>query len=138
MPKVYLQRNPERLLDIGLGTGATIWFAQKWAREIDSIEINPAVYSAVTQFFFDAVTASLYTREAFQIFRQTLSEDGVLDVPPAPGNIHQLADLARSVLHQPVGQVAAGDHPQYLTVLSHRQVPDTLIRDDGHGLIQGG
>ena len=51
LPKVYLQRNPDRLLDIGLGTGTTVWFAQKWAAEIDSIEINPDVYEAVTTFF---------------------------------------------------------------------------------------
>jgi spermidine synthase len=118
LPKVYLQRNPERLLDIGLGTGTTVWFAQKWADEIDSIEINPDVYEAVTTFFFpeflgsenihfnfeearyylsnndkkydiitvepsyptDAITASLYTREAFQIYREALSEDGVLSL----------------------------------------------------------
>jgi spermidine synthase len=118
LPKVYLQRNPQRLLDIGLGTGTTVWFAQKWAGEIDSIEINPAVYTAVTRFFFpefedsakinfifqearfylsniekkydiitvepsyptDGVTASLYTREAFRLFRQALVEDGVLSL----------------------------------------------------------
>jgi spermidine synthase len=52
LPKVYLQRNPEHMLDIGLGTGTTIWFAQKWAGQIDSIEINPDVHAAVTEFFF--------------------------------------------------------------------------------------
>ena len=118
LPRVYLQRNPEHLLDIGLGTGTTVWFAQKWAGEIDSIEINPDVYAAVSEFFFpdfkhaaninfifqearfylansdkkydiitvepsyptDAVTASLYTREAFQLYRHALSEDGVLSM----------------------------------------------------------
>ena len=118
LPRVYLQRNPEHLLDIGLGTGTTVWFAQKWAGEIDSIEINPDVYAAVSEFFFpefknaaninfifqearfylansdkkydmitvepsyptDAVTASLYTRESFQIYRQALHRDGVLSL----------------------------------------------------------
>jgi spermidine synthase len=118
LPRVYLQRNPEQLLDIGLGTGTTVWFAQKWAGQIDSVEINPAVHAAVTQFFFpefehvsninfifqearsylagnekkydiitvepsyptDAITASLYTRESFQIYKQALSEDGVLSL----------------------------------------------------------
>jgi len=118
LPRVYLQRNPEQLLDIGLGTGTTVWFAQKWAGEIDSIEINPAVYSAVSEFFFpefkqakninfisrearyylansdkkydimtvepsyptDAITASLYTREAIEMYRQALTKDGVLSL----------------------------------------------------------
>jgi spermidine synthase len=118
LPRVYLQRNPEQLLDIGLGTGTTVWFAQKWAGQIDSVEINPAVHAAVTQFFFpefehasninfifqearsylagnekkydiitvepsyptDAITASLYTQESFQIYKQALSEDGVLSL----------------------------------------------------------
>ena len=52
LPRVYLQRNPEHLLDIGLGTGTTVWFAQKWSGEIDSVEINPDVYTAVSEFFF--------------------------------------------------------------------------------------
>ena len=52
LPRVYLQRNPEHLLDIGLGTGTTVWFAQKWTGEIDSVEINPDVYAAVSEFFF--------------------------------------------------------------------------------------
>jgi len=118
LPKVYLQRDPDKLLDIGLGTGTTVWFAQKWAGEIDSIEINPDVYEAVSTFFFpdfneaqntnflfqearfylsnsekkydiitvepsyptDSVTASLYTREAFRLYRDALSEDGVLSL----------------------------------------------------------
>lgn len=118
LPRVYLQRNPEQLLDIGLGTGTTVWFAQKWAGEIDSVEINPDVYSAVSEFFFpefkqakninfisqearfylgntdkkydiitvepsyptDSVTASLYTQESFQIYRNALNRDGVLSL----------------------------------------------------------
>lgn len=118
LPRVYLQRNPKHLLDIGMGTGTTIWFAQKWAGEIDSVEINPDVYSAVSEFFFpefkqakninfifqearfylansdkkydiltvepsyptDAVTASLYTRESFKMYRQALNKDGVLSL----------------------------------------------------------
>ena len=118
LPRVYLQRNPEHLLDIGLGTGTTVWFAQKWAGEIDSVEINPDVYAAVSDFFFpefkqakninfifqearfyltnndkkyeimtvepsyptDSVTASLYTRESFLMYRQALSRDGILSL----------------------------------------------------------
>ena len=52
LPRVYLQHNPKHLLDIGLGTGTTVWFAQKWAEEIDSVEINRDVYAAVSQYFF--------------------------------------------------------------------------------------
>jgi spermidine synthase len=118
LPRVYLQRNPEHVLDIGLGTGTTVWFAQKWAGEIDSVEINPDVYAAVSDFFFpefkqaeninfifqearfylgntdkkyhvmtvepsyptDSVTASLYTRESFLLYRQALSRDGILSL----------------------------------------------------------
>jgi spermidine synthase len=118
LPKVYLQRDPEQLLDIGLGTGTTVWFAQKWTGQIDSVEINPAVHAAVTEHFFpefkhaaninfifqearfylasnekkydiitvepsyptDAITASLYTRESFQIYKEALSEDGILSL----------------------------------------------------------
>ena len=118
LPRVYLQHNPEHLLDIGLGTGTTVWFAQKWATEIDSVEINPDVYAAVSEYFFpefkqakninfifqearfflanndrkydiitvepsyptDAVTASLYTRESFLIYREALNRDGVLSL----------------------------------------------------------
>lgn len=118
LPRVYLQHNPEHLLDIGLGTGTTVWFAQKWATEIDSVEINPDVYAAVSEYFFpefkqakninfifqearfflanndrkydiitvepsyptDAVTASLYTRESFLIYREALNRDGILSL----------------------------------------------------------
>ena len=118
LPRVYLQRNPKHLLDIGLGTGTTVWFAQKWAGQIDSVEINPDVHAAVTRFFFpeferasnidfifqearfylanndkkydiitvepsyptDAITASLYTRESFQIYKQALVQDGILSM----------------------------------------------------------
>jgi spermidine synthase len=118
LPRVYLKHNPEQFLDIGLGTGTTVWFANKWAHQIDSIEINPDVHTAVTKFFFpefnqasninfifqearfylantdkkydiitvepsyptDAITASLYTQEAFKIYNQALSKDGVLSM----------------------------------------------------------
>ena len=37
-----------------------------------------------------------------------------------------------------MGQVAAGYHAQHIAVLNHRQVPDALARNDGHGFVQGG
>lgn len=52
LPRVYLGRNPTRFLDVGLGTGTTLWVALKWSEHLDSVEINPDVYTAFATHFF--------------------------------------------------------------------------------------
>lgn len=87
LSRTYLQRNPERLLDIGLGTGTTVWFAQKWAKEIDSIEINPDVYAAVSEYFFpqfkQARNINFITQEARYYLANNDKKYDIITVEPS-------------------------------------------------------
>jgi len=87
LSRTYLQRNPERLLDIGLGTGTTVWFAQKWAKEIDSIEINPDVYTAVSEYFFpqfkEAQNINFISQEARYYLANNEKKYDIITVEPS-------------------------------------------------------
>lgn len=87
LPRVYLQRNPDRLLDIGLGTGTTVWFAKKWATEIDSVEINPDVYTAVSEFFFqefkNASNVNFISQEARYYLSNSDRKYDIITVEPS-------------------------------------------------------
>jgi SAM-dependent methyltransferase len=58
LPRIYLGRDPDSFLDVGLGTGTTLWVAHKWAARLDSIEINPDVYEMFASHFFPALKTS--------------------------------------------------------------------------------
>jgi spermidine synthase len=76
LPRVYLQSQPQTFLDIGLGTGTTLWVAEKWANHIDSIENNPDVYQAFQKHFFPQLKNSSKINYIFQEARYYLLNSG--------------------------------------------------------------
>lgn len=76
LPRVYLERDPGAFLDVGLGTGTTLWVAHKWSGHIDSIEINPNVYAAFATYFFPELKASPKVEFIFQEARFFLLNSG--------------------------------------------------------------